>query len=72
MIVVASFAYLGVLFAIASYADRRADQGRSIIANPYIYSLSLAVYARPGPSTAAWGAPPPTASASCRSTSARP
>ena len=45
MIVVASFAYLGVLFAIASYADRRADQGRSVIANPYIYSLSLAVYA---------------------------
>ena len=45
VIVVASFAYLGVLFAIASYADRRADRGRSIIANPYIYSLSLAVYA---------------------------
>ncbi|MBL8529495.1 MAG: hypothetical protein JNL68_17575, partial [Burkholderiales bacterium] len=45
VIVVASFAYLGVLFAIASYADRRADQGRSVIANPYIYSLSLAVYA---------------------------
>ena len=45
VIVVASFAYLGVLFAIASYADRRADRGRSVIANPYIYSLSLAVYA---------------------------
>ena len=45
VIVLASFAYLGVLFAIASYADRRADQGRSVIANPYIYSLSLAVYA---------------------------
>ena len=27
------------------YGDKRADQGRSIIANPYIYSLSLAVYA---------------------------
>jgi Na+/proline symporter/nitrogen-specific signal transduction histidine kinase len=38
-------AYLGVLFAIAYWGDRRADQGRSIIANPYIYSLSLAVYA---------------------------
>ena len=38
-------AYLGLLFAIAYYADRRADRGRSIIANPYIYSLSLAVYA---------------------------
>ena len=45
MIIVASFAYLGGLFAIASYADSRADSGRSIIANPYIYSLSLAVYA---------------------------
>ncbi|MBL8540722.1 MAG: histidine kinase, partial [Betaproteobacteria bacterium] len=45
VIVVVSFAYLGVLFAVASFADRRADQGRSIIANPYIYSLSLAVYA---------------------------
>lgn len=38
-------AYLGLLFAIAYYADRRADRGKSIIANPYIYSLSLAVYA---------------------------
>ena len=45
VIVAASFAYLGVLFAIAFYADQRADKGRSIIANPYIYSLSLAVYA---------------------------
>jgi signal transduction histidine kinase/Na+/proline symporter len=38
-------AYLGLLFAIAYFADRRADRGRSVIANPYIYSLSLAVYA---------------------------
>ena len=44
VIVIASFAYVGLLFAIASYGDRRADQGRSIIANPYIYALSLAVY----------------------------
>ena len=44
-IVIASFAYIGLLFAIAYYADRRADQGRSLIANPYFYSLSLAVYA---------------------------
>jgi Na+/proline symporter/nitrogen-specific signal transduction histidine kinase len=40
-----SFAYLGLLFAIAYYADQRADAGRSVIASPYIYSLSLAVYA---------------------------
>jgi Na+/proline symporter/nitrogen-specific signal transduction histidine kinase len=45
VIVLTSFAYLGLLFAIAYYADQRADQGRSLIASPYIYSLSLAVYA---------------------------
>jgi Na+/proline symporter/nitrogen-specific signal transduction histidine kinase len=44
-IILISFAYLGLLFAIAYYADRRADAGRSVIASPYIYSLSLAVYA---------------------------
>ena len=44
-IVLTSFLYLGVLFAIAYYADERADAGRSIIASPYVYSLSLAVYA---------------------------
>ncbi len=45
VVVLASFAYLCLLFAIAFYGDTRADRGRSIIANPYIYSLSLAVYA---------------------------
>jgi hypothetical protein len=45
IIIFTSFAYLGLLFAIAYYADRRADAGRSIIASPYVYSLSLAVYA---------------------------
>ncbi|MGB8434273.1 MAG: histidine kinase, partial [Burkholderiales bacterium] len=45
VIVLTSFAYLGLLFAIAYFADQRADRGRSIIASPYIYSLSLAVYA---------------------------
>ena len=44
-IVLTAFVYLGVLFAIAYYADERADAGRSVIASPYIYSLSLAVYA---------------------------
>ena len=56
MIVATAFAYIGLLFAIAYYADQRKQAGRSIIANPWIYSLSLAVYAT------AWG--------SCRSTSA--
>jgi Na+/proline symporter/nitrogen-specific signal transduction histidine kinase len=45
VIVLASFAYLGLLFAIAFFADRRAERGRSLIASPYIYSLSLGVYA---------------------------
>src|SRR3954466_8658167 len=44
VIVIASFLYVGLLFAIAYYGDKRADAGRSIIANPYIYALSLAVY----------------------------
>ena len=44
LIVVISFAYVGLLFAIAYYGDKRADAGRSIIANPWIYTLSLAVY----------------------------
>jgi Na+/proline symporter/signal transduction histidine kinase len=44
LIVVLSFAYVGLLFAIAYWGDKRADAGRSIIANPYIYTLSLAVY----------------------------
>src|SRR6184192_4984250 len=44
-IVLISFLYLGVLFAIAYYADKRADAGRPVIASPYVYSLSLAVYA---------------------------
>jgi Na+/proline symporter/nitrogen-specific signal transduction histidine kinase len=45
VILTASFGYIGLLFAIAYYADKRAVAGRSIIANPVIYSLSLAVYA---------------------------
>ena len=44
VIILISFGYLGLLFAIAYYADLRADAGRPIIASPYIYSLSLAVY----------------------------
>src|ERR1051325_8520609 len=49
VIILTSFGYLGLLFAIAYYADlradRRADAGRAGVASPYIYSLSLAVYA---------------------------
>src|SRR5260221_4422773 len=45
VVVLASFGYIGLLFAVAYYADRRARAGRSVIASPVIYSLSLAVYA---------------------------
>ena len=45
VIVVASVAYLALLFAIAYFGDRRADRGRSIISNGYIYALSIGVYA---------------------------
>jgi hypothetical protein len=45
VILLTSFAYLGILFAIAYYGDKRADAGRSIVATPYIYALSMAVYA---------------------------
>lgn len=44
VIVGASCAYLLVLFAIAYLGDRRADRGRSLIANPWTYALSMAVY----------------------------
>ena len=39
-----SLCYIGILFAIAYYGDKRADAGRSIINSPYVYALSLAVY----------------------------
>jgi Na+/proline symporter/signal transduction histidine kinase len=39
-----AFCYLSLLFAIAYFGDKRADAGRSIISNPYIYTLSIAVY----------------------------
>src|SRR6516225_2013709 len=45
LIALAGIAYLALLFAIAFYADRRAGSGRSLIANPTVYALSLGVYA---------------------------
>lgn len=44
IIVTAALAYLGLLFGIAWYADRRADAGRSVIDNSLVYALSLGVY----------------------------
>ncbi|MCR6628759.1 MAG: hypothetical protein NVV74_01120 [Magnetospirillum sp.] len=44
LVAAVSFAYLLLLFAIAWVGDRRAEQGRSLIANPATYALSIAVY----------------------------
>ncbi|HEY3307411.1 MAG TPA: SpoIIE family protein phosphatase [Desulfuromonadaceae bacterium] len=39
-----SLLYALLIFLIAWYAHYRKEAGRSIIANPYVYSLSIAVY----------------------------
>jgi Na+/proline symporter len=44
LVIVISLAYLLLLFAIAYWADRRTSKGKSLVTNPYIYALSLAVY----------------------------
>ena len=44
LVVGASFAYLLLLFAVASLGDRRAAQGRSLIDNAWVYALSMGVY----------------------------
>ena len=44
IVITASFAYLLALFAIAGWADRRAADGRSVIGNAWVYTLSLGVY----------------------------
>src|SRR6186997_749213 len=44
LVIAVSLAYLMLLFGVASYGDRRARQGRSIIGNAWVYALSMAVY----------------------------
>ena len=44
LVIAVAWGYLGLLFALAYWADRRADQGRSVIGHPTVYALSLAVY----------------------------
>ncbi|MHC1632127.1 MAG: DUF835 domain-containing protein [Methanotrichaceae archaeon] len=41
----ATVLYLLFLFVIARYADRQRKLGRSIVSNPYVYVLSLCIYA---------------------------
>ena len=44
LVIGVAFAYLLLLFAVASHGDRRARQGRSVIGNAWVYALSMAVY----------------------------
>jgi Na+/proline symporter/signal transduction histidine kinase len=43
-VILSSVLYLLVLFGIGYYAEYRSEANKSIINNPYIYALSLAVY----------------------------
>lgn len=42
-VVVVSLSYLAILFLVAQYGERRAEQGKSVL-NANIYALSIAVY----------------------------
>ncbi|MGD9343387.1 MAG: GAF domain-containing protein, partial [Desulfuromonadales bacterium] len=44
IVALVSLIYFGILFGVAYYADRQRKRGRSMIDNPSVYSLSLAVY----------------------------
>ncbi|HPY40610.1 MAG TPA: histidine kinase, partial [Thiolinea sp.] len=44
IVIAASFLYVLLLFAVAWFGDKRAAEGRSIIASPWVYALSMAVY----------------------------
>ncbi|SHF15754.1 Na+/proline symporter [Modicisalibacter ilicicola DSM 19980] len=44
VVLAVAFGYLALLFVIAAWADRRAEQGRSLIGSPTVYALSIAVY----------------------------
>lgn len=44
LIVATSLGYVSLLFGIAYWGDRRAALGRTLVGNPWIYALSIAVY----------------------------
>ncbi|MFN8793226.1 MAG: hypothetical protein ACK50K_02825 [Betaproteobacteria bacterium] len=44
LVLAASLGWLVVLWAVAAWAERRAAAGRSVVARPTVYALSLAVY----------------------------
>lgn len=44
LVILCALIYLCLLFGIAYYAEHRQRRNRSLINNPYVYALSLAVY----------------------------
>ena len=44
LVVGVSLLYIVLLFCVAYYADKKLEEGKSVIANPYVYTLSIAVY----------------------------
>ena len=44
VLVIASVLYLAFLFGVAYWAEKQSEKGKSLVTNPYIYALSLAVY----------------------------
>ena len=45
LVATVSLIYIALLFMVADYADKKQEKGQSIISNPLVYSLSIAVYA---------------------------
>lgn len=44
LVLTVSILYLGLLFAVAQFVDSRAETNRPLTRNPYIYTLSIAVF----------------------------
>ncbi|MBK7001161.1 MAG: PAS-domain containing protein [Rhodoferax sp.] len=44
LVIITSVLYLLLLFFIAYIGDKRSGSGRSLVANPHVYALSIAVY----------------------------
>ena len=44
LVIAFSFGYLALLFGVAYAAERRSEARKSLVSNPYIYALSMAVY----------------------------
>ena len=44
LVIAFSFGYLALLFGVAYAAERRSAARKSLVSNPYVYALSMAVY----------------------------